>query len=32
LSLSATGRIERDLDWAQVSGGVPKLMLATPAP
>ncbi len=32
LSLSATGHIERDLDWAQVSGGVPKPMLATPAP
>jgi outer membrane PBP1 activator LpoA protein len=30
LNLSSGGRIERELDWAQISGGVPKLL--SPAP
>jgi len=30
LGLTSGGRIERELDWAQISGGAPKL--ATPAP
>ena len=32
LSLSPGGRIERELDWAQVSGGVPKLLMPNPGP
>lgn len=31
LSLTSGGRVERELDWAQISGGVPKL-LAAPGP
>jgi len=32
LSLTPGGRIERELDWAQISGGVPKQTFLTPQP
>ncbi|MEO8309154.1 MAG: penicillin-binding protein activator [Pseudomonadota bacterium] len=32
LNLSPGGRIARELDWAQISGGVPKLMTPAPGP
>lgn len=32
LNLTSGGRIERELDWAQISGGTPKLAPASPGP